>query len=48
MFEGNQGFDERELRSLVYKTSSGEDRYILVRNARHQHRRPDGDLPHRS
>ena len=32
MVEGNQGFDDRELRSLVYKTSSGEDRYILVRN----------------
>ncbi len=30
--EGNQGFDDRELRSLVYKTSKGEDRYILVRN----------------
>jgi hypothetical protein len=33
MSEGNQGFDDRELRSLVYKTSSGEDRYVLVRNA---------------
>ena len=33
MFQGNQGFDDRELRSLVYKTSRGEDRYILVRNA---------------
>jgi hypothetical protein len=33
MLEGNQGFDDRELRSLVYKTSSGEDRYLLVRNA---------------
>ncbi len=33
MFEGNAGFDDRELRSLVYKTSRGEDRYILVRNA---------------
>src|SRR5215467_3594010 len=30
--EGNQGFDDRELRSLVYTTSKGEDRYILVRN----------------
>src|SRR5262249_20004033 len=29
---GNQGFDDRELRALVYKTSRGEDRYILVRN----------------
>jgi hypothetical protein len=33
MFEGNEGFDDRELRSLVYKNSSGQDRYILVRNA---------------
>ena len=32
-FEGNAGFDDRELRSLVYKTSRGEDRYIMVRNA---------------
>src|SRR5262245_48090044 len=32
MSEGNQGFDDRELRALVYKTSRGEDRYILVRN----------------
>jgi hypothetical protein len=31
--EGNQGFDDRELRSLVYRTSRGEDRYLLVRNA---------------
>ncbi len=30
--EGNQGFDDRELRSLVYKTSKGEDRYIMIRN----------------
>jgi hypothetical protein len=30
--EGNQGFDDRELRALVYKTSKGEDRYVLVRN----------------
>jgi hypothetical protein len=29
---GNEGNDDRELRSLVYKTSGGEDRYILVRN----------------
>jgi len=29
---GNEGNDDRELRSLVYKTSSGQDRYILVRN----------------
>src|SRR4029079_11501529 len=33
LFSGNQGFDERELRSLVFKTSSGEDRYIMIRNA---------------
>jgi hypothetical protein len=33
MSEGNQGFDDRELRSLVYRTSSGEDRYLMVRNA---------------
>jgi hypothetical protein len=33
MSEGNQGFDDRELRSLVYQTSSGEGRYLLVRNA---------------
>jgi hypothetical protein len=33
MAEGNQGFDDRELRSLVYRTSRGEDRQILVRNA---------------
>src|SRR5579863_7235664 len=32
MFQGNQGFDDRELRGLVYKTSRGEDRYLLVRN----------------
>jgi hypothetical protein len=30
--EGNRGNDDRELRSLVYKTSSGQDRYLLVRN----------------
>ena len=33
MVEGNQGFDDRELRSLVFKTSGGQDRYLLVRNA---------------
>ena len=32
MVIGNQGFDDRELRSLVYTTSSGEDRQIMVRN----------------
>jgi hypothetical protein len=31
-FAGNEGFDDRELRALVYKTSGGQDRYILVRN----------------
>ena len=29
---GNEGFDDRELRSLVYTTSAGEERQILVRN----------------
>ena len=33
MVEGNEGFDDRELRSLVYRTSRGQDRYLLVRNA---------------
>ena len=33
MVEGNEGFDDRELRSLVYKNARGEDRYLLVRNA---------------
>ncbi len=33
MFIGNEGFDDRELRSLVYKNAKGEDRYLLVRNA---------------
>jgi len=32
MVQGNQGFDDRELRALVYKTSGGEDRLILIRN----------------
>src|SRR5262249_1227219 len=32
MVEGNQGFDDRELRSLIFKTSKGEDLQILVRN----------------
>lgn len=31
--EGNRGFDERELRSLVYTTSSGQQRQLLIRNA---------------
>ncbi len=30
---GNEGFDDRELRSLIYTTSEGQDRQILVRNA---------------
>jgi hypothetical protein len=29
---GNQGNDDRELRSLVYKSAGGQDRYVLVRN----------------
>jgi len=33
MAEGNRGFDDRELRAIVYKTSSGSDRFLLVRNA---------------
>lgn len=33
MVVGNQGFDDRELRALVYETSGGEDRLIVVRNA---------------
>lgn len=32
MFLGNQGFDDRELRSIVYKKAQGQDRYLLVRN----------------
>ena len=32
IFEGNQGFDDREVRSIVYKTSRGEDRQIMIRN----------------
>jgi hypothetical protein len=32
MAQGDQGFDDRELRSLAYTTSSGQDRLILVRN----------------
>jgi hypothetical protein len=31
--EGNEGFDEREIRSLVYRTSSGAERQIMIRNA---------------
>ena len=30
---GNEGFDDRELRALVYTDSSGADRMLLVRNA---------------
>jgi len=30
---GNQGFDDRELRALVYTDASGADRMVLVRNA---------------
>ncbi len=32
MSQGDQGFDDRELRSLVYTTSGGQERQILVRN----------------
>ncbi len=30
---GNEGFDDRELRALVYVDARGEDRMVLVRNA---------------
>ncbi len=30
---GNEGFDDRELRALVYTDASGADRMLLVRNA---------------
>ena len=30
---GNQGYDDRELRALLYADSSGNDRMLLVRNA---------------
>jgi hypothetical protein len=30
---GNEGFDDRELRAIVYGDSSGTDRMLLVRNA---------------
>jgi hypothetical protein len=32
MAQGDQGFDDRELRSLAYTTSGGQKRQILVRN----------------
>ncbi|HEY6458454.1 MAG TPA: hypothetical protein VIY90_24505 [Steroidobacteraceae bacterium] len=32
MAQGDQGFDDRELRSLAYTTSSGQPRQIMVRN----------------
>jgi hypothetical protein len=32
MSQGDQGFDDRELRSLVYTAADGHDRQILVRN----------------
>jgi hypothetical protein len=32
MSQGDQGFDDRELRSLLYTSSGGQDRQILVRN----------------
>jgi hypothetical protein len=32
MSQGDQGFDDRELRSILYTTSSGQERQILVRN----------------
>jgi len=33
MSVGNEGFDDRELRALVYTDASGADRMLLVRNA---------------
>jgi hypothetical protein len=30
---GNQGYDDRELRALLYADSNGQDRMLLVRNA---------------
>jgi hypothetical protein len=30
--QGDEGFDDRELRSLVYTTSGGQDRQIMIRN----------------
>ena len=33
MVVGNEGFDDRELRALVYETTGGNDRMLLVRNA---------------
>ncbi len=33
MYLGNEGFDDREVRALVYADASGEDRMVLVRNA---------------
>ena len=47
MVEGNEGFDDRELRALVYRTSRGEDRYLLVRNAGTNTLGPDADVPDR-
>jgi hypothetical protein len=32
MAQGDQGFDDRELRSLAYTTASGQNRQIMVRN----------------
>jgi len=30
--EGSQGFDDREIRALLYRTSRGEERLLVVRN----------------
>jgi hypothetical protein len=32
LVDGNQGFDDREVRAILYKTSRGEERLIMVRN----------------
>ncbi len=33
MRSGNEGFDDRELRALVYEDAAGQDRMLLARNA---------------
>ena len=47
MVEGNQGFDDRELRSLVYKTSQRRRPLHPGTQRGHEHARPDGDVPDR-
>jgi hypothetical protein len=33
LVEGNQGFDDREIRALVYRTRKGQDHLLMIRNA---------------